>query len=1145
MSWACRLANALPRSPTLARVTLALLAPIVAIAIGAGAPAAQAALPAPGWLISVVSQPTNFSPLRDPECKAAAASEGGIQGQRTTFCDRYMITVRNEGSQPTNGSTVTITDALPTGLKAVHVESGESEGTHGIQNSPLTCELATVSCTNKEALPVNGVFVMVVDVEAAPAATGSVTNTVTVSGGGAPTVSATSRTVVSASPAPFGVDRFTLEPFGLDGNADLQAGDHANLLTTSLQFASIKFPERESNEKEEPPKYLPAQDVKDIVVELPPGFVGDPLATPQCPQYLVHNSACPAASRVGTIGISTEKTGASGVEEEPVFNVVPEHGYPAEFGFEFLAREFVMYASVVKTPSGYRLRVTVPGLPRASHSLQITGVTLTFFGDPAVSDGGAFAPTAFLANPTDCSAGPLNARVEVDSWQNPGAFVSKETTTYPHISGCNLLQFQPTIGVQPETTVADEPSGYSVDLRVPQPPNISPALTTADLRDAKIALPEGVSVSPSAADGLAGCRENGPEGIDMPNGGLAPNQAGEGEAIGADGLSHLTAGHCPPASTVASVEITTPLLAEPLRGHLFLAQPKCGGESQPACTEASATNGELFGLYLEVEGSGAVIKLKGQTSADPVTGRLTATFKENPQLPFSELKVQLKGGPRAPLANPQTCGPAQTVTDLIPWGTPEVPDATPSSSFEVSCPGLGAFAPSFSAGTLTPTAGAFSPFTVTLSRHDREQDLSGVSVVMPPGLLGLLSRVALCAEPQAASGTCGPQSLVGHTTVAAGAGSQPFYVTGTVYLTGPYRGAPFGLSIVVPAKAGPFNLGNVIVRAAVGVDPHTAQIIATSDPLPQIIDGVPLRVQKITVTTDRPGFMFNPTNCVQQQVTATIAAIQGATANVTSPFAAGGCASLPFKPSFTASTQAKTSKLNGASLDVKISAPGQGPQTNPAVVPEANIKKVDVQLPLALPSRLTTLQKACVAEQFEANPAGCPAASVVGTAIANTPVLPAPLEGPAYLVSHAAAAFPDLVIVLQGNGVVIDLTGNTLIRKGITYSKFDTTPDAPISSFELKLPEGPHSALAAYGNLCAQTKTVTVRRRVTLRLGGRVRHVLRSVKVRTAESLRMPTTITFQNGGVMQQDTPISVTGCAKAHRTGKTSNRHSTGKRR
>ncbi len=384
----------------------------------------------------------------------------------------------------------------------------------------------------------------------------------------------------------------------------------------------------------------------------------------------------------------------------------------------------------------------------------------------------------------------------------------------------------------------------------------------------------------------------------------------------------------------------------------------------------------------------------------------------------------------------------------------------------------------------------------------------------PPGLLGTLKNVVQCPEPQASQGACGEGSLIGHTEVAAGAGSHPFWDAGKVYLTGPYKGQPFGLSVVTPAKAGPFNLGNVVVRAAIHVDRNTSVLTVVSDPFPQIIDGVPLRIKTVSVTIDRPGFMFNPTNCAQRAVTGTIASVQGASVGVSSPFAVAGCANLPFKPSFAASTQAKTSKANGASLFVKVgSGPGQ-----------ANIAKTRIVFPKQLPARLTTLQKACVDKVFDTNPAACPAGSIIGTAIAHTPVLANPLVGPLYLVSHGGAAFPDAVIVLQGEGIQLYLDGNTNIKKGITSSTFNSVPDAPISTFEVTLPEGPHSAFAtniptkAKGDMCGQ-------------------------------ALTMPTTLTGQNGAVITQNTKIGVTGCPKtkikkkkAGKTNKPSHRNGKG---
>jgi hypothetical protein len=518
----------------------------------------------------------------------------------------------------------------------------------------------------------------------------------------------------------------------------------------------------------------------------------------------------------------------------------------------------------------------------------------------------------------------------------------------------------------------------------------------------------------------------------------------------------------------------------------------------------------LYRLYLELGGKGPLastgvhFKVPLETMANPATGQLTSRALNTPQAPFSELKIHLFGGPRAPLDNPAACGPAVTTADFTPWSAPGItpealsvagtPDATPSSFYKVegcaSPPGL---APGFSGGTVSPQAGVFTPFTLNFSRQDREQYLSGVQVHTPLGLLGMLSSVPLCGEPDAQSGHCPGASRIGSTRVASGAGSHPFEIDGTVYLTTGYKGAPFGLSIVTHAVAGPFNLGLVVVRARIDVDPETSALTVTSDPLPQIVFGVPLRLKHVTVNIDRPGFMFNPTSCKAQQVGAVLTGSQNAVATVSSPFAAGGCRSLAFKPGFAVSTSAKTSRSAGASLDAKVTYPPFQAGS------EANIAYVKVSLPKQLPSRLTTLQKACTDATFTSNPAACPAASIIGIARTSTPLLPVGLEGPVYFVSHGGEAFPSLIVVLQGDGVRVDLTGSTFISKaGITSSTFKTVPDVPVSSFELYLPQGKYSALAANGNLCAS-------------------------------KLVMPTAFIAQNGAVLKKNTVLTATGCPKA----------------
>ena len=572
-----------------------------------------------------------------------------------------------------------------------------------------------------------------------------------------------------------------------------------------------------------------------------------------------------------------------------------------------------------------------------------------------------------------------------------------------------------------------------------------------------------------------------------------------------------------------------PLPGAAVQGQLFLAEPECGTAKYPeACSNEYAEgkggpehNRSLFRLFIQAQDrlglppgskeAGVIVKLHGLNRVNTATGQITAVFEKQPQQPFELLSLKLKGGPTAPLDNPQTCGVATTTTDITPWSAPGlggltgseaiagIEDARPSASYDVgageACPSAMPFNPAFNAGTTgaNATAADASPsFSLTFSRQDREGDLSGVQVFMPPGLVGKIAGIPLCAEAQANAGTCGPESQIGTAEAGAGAGSEPYFEQGRVYLTGPTTlkdglHGPFGLSVVTPTKTKAFDLGNVVVRSVIDIDPHTAAVTATSDPLPQMIDGVPLRIRTVNVSLNRPGFMLNPTSCSAQKIAATLTSTQGASASVASPFGLGGCTSLAFHPVFTATTQGKTSKTEGASLDVKITYP-------PGAY--ANIAKSVTELPIALPSRLTTIQKACPDTVFEANPASCDEWSVIGHAVASTPLLEHPLVGPAYLVSHGNRAFPDIEIVLQGEGITVDLDGLTDIKKGITKTTFESLPDSPISTFELNLPEGPHSALAAPASLCEQT------------------------------ALDLPTILTGQNGAVLKQDTKIAVTGC-------------------
>jgi hypothetical protein len=1044
---------------------------------------------APGYLIESIPTPTNMSVAYNKDCKNEASGE-------YESCNSYVVTVTNSGGRSTDGSPITVTDTLPAGTVAQAMRLQVPR-----RSEVIGCSVAAVRCTYTGVLPPGEVLVVYLYASVDPGLSGSVTNAVQVSGGGGAPAVANFQNTVSSAPAVPGLSSFDMTLSGSEGVQDTQAGDHPFGVTTNFQFAAIRGAAVVSQEDHanNPAHYgYPViQDVKDVVVDLPPGLVGNAQTASQCTQRELEPSEtnhasetkCPASSAVGTVSLEEyghlDFGGESILLYKPViYNLVPEHGYPAEFGFNVGGRSILLYGTAVPSSHGYVLQVSTPGILRL---VQLGGISLTFWGvsaDPShdLFRGGAssLTPVGFLTNPVDCSAGPLTATGMSDTWQNPGrwrdgspdlsdpAWVVKTSTVFPSITGCELLSFAPGIEVTPEVTRADEPSGLNIDIRVPQAPQLPPDLATPEFKNVTVTLPSGMSISPSAGDGLQACTASE---ID---------------------LSSRLPGSCPDGSVLGTVTATTPLLGERLTGQVFLAAPNCD-----PCSSADAADGNMFQLYLELSGAGVVVKQHGTIYANTSTGQLTTVFREAPQVPVDDLQVHFKGGLRASLATPQECGSFVTTTDITPWSTPITPDATPSSVFDVSydgngapCPAVLPLNPGFSAGTSNPNAGQFSPLTLTFSREDREQDLAGIQVTTPPGLLGTLSGVPLCGEPQADLGTCPESSRIGSMTVAAGPGGHPFYEKGSLYLTGPYKGAPFGLSIVVPTIAGPFNLGNVVVRAKIVVDPSTAALTVTSDPLPQIIDGIPLRLRTANVTVDRPGFIFNPTNCAQQHIEGTLTGAQGAIAHVSAPFAVSGCKGLAFGPKFTVYSQAKTSRKNGASLYVKLAYP-KGAQSN--------ISHVKVELPKQLPSRLSTLQKACPAATFAANPAACPAGSIVGVAKAITPVLPVALTGPAYFVSHGGEAFPNLIVVLQGYGVRIDLIGDTFINKaGITSSTFTNVPDVQVSSFELYLPEGPGSALAANGNLCTQ-------------------------------KLVLPSTFTAQDGAQLKEKTPVHVVGCPKA----------------
>jgi hypothetical protein len=1013
-----------------------------------------------------------------------------------------VVTAANLGDAGANGqiTPVMIADKLPHGLRAVGIEgiagATGGQGSEG-QDGPVECSRVSLSCSFANILPPYDQIEVVISVVAEGAVSGEM-NEVSVSGGEAKSASLERPVTIGETPAVFGGEDYELAPEEEGGEPDTQAGSHMFQLTTTFTLNQTA----ETN---------PVHLAKDLHFKLPAGLIGNPTPFPQCTlaQFnTIGTSAttgglnlCPAKSAVGVAvitinGASVKISEGASTFTVPIFNIEPAVGEPARFGFELL-RAPVFLDTAVRTGGDYGVTVNVNNITQTAAFLKNE---VTFWGVPGdprhdaqrgwacLEDARKAAfplpcsasetahPPPLLTMPTSCTGNPLETTVEADSWADAGSFQTVPVTDpMPTLDGCNRLPFSPSISVSPDGQAGSSPTGLTVGVHVPQDVSLNAnGLGEANVKNTTVALPAGIALNPAAADGLMACSETQ-------------------VALSSDSPSS-----CPEASKVGTVEIDSPLLPEPILGAAYLA------------AQNANPFGSLVALYVVAEDptAGVLIKVAGEVKPDLVTGQLVSTFKDTPQLPFEDFKLHFFGGDRAPLGTPAQCGAYTTTASILPWSGNAA--SASSSEFQILsgpnnslCASPQPFNPSLTAGTTSIQAGGFSPFTMTVTREDGQQDLKGIELHMPSGLSGLLTGLTLCGEAEGNAGTCGPASLIGETTVSVGLGGDPYSVRGgKVYITGPYGGAPFGLSIVVPAKAGPYDLGQVVVRGKIEVDPITSALTVTTDTsgpyaIPHILDGIPLQIKHVNFTTTRPGFTFNPTNCDPQQVTGNMTSIQGATKALAVPFQVTNCAVLGFKPSFHVSTNGKTSRAIGASLHVKLTYP------KTTFGSQANIKTVKVDLPKQLPSQLKTLQHACPIQTFEANPASCPAESRIGTAKAITPLVPVPLTGPVYFVSHAGLKFPELVIVLSGYGVTVDLHAETFISKaGITSSTFRTIPDVPVGTFELTLPQGKYPALAAPDNHLCQDKLV------------------------------MPTAFTAQNGAVIHQNTPITATGCAKHKKT-------------
>lgn len=1063
----------------------------------AQSPALAATAAQPGWTLSIETLPTNMSAGENSLCEAEPAGsrlDTGYKG--ISDCDSYQVTATNAGSEPTSGEEMTLTDVLPKGVTvqktsnaaqpdaALGLGGVEARGGRQLEGEcklTVVAEVGTVTCRVPGVVVLPGQYLqLTIGLLVSESAAGSLTDAATVSGGGAPSVSAEQTSAVSSTPAPFGPATFGFMLSGLNGLPERQAGGHPYELTVSIGLNNdiVSAPEFSSKLSASS-----AQPVKDIIVDLPLGFAASDLAAPQCTfAQLDSDEGCPRESVVGYLETAP---GITAAVESPIWNLVPERGLAGEFAFhDKLGGTHILYARVVPTPQGYVIQSVTPDIA----SITMSHITATFYGDPAVRDDLTRPQVPYFTDPTDCEGSPPTASIMMDSWQDPGTYNADGTpnlkdpawktmsASLPAVTGCDLLRFEPSLLTLPTDLVADSPTGLEFEMKLPQPEQFD-EVSTPDLDNATVTFPEGMTVDPSSGQGLEACsaQQIGWEGGTPENFNDSPPA-------------------CPEASKIGTLELETPLIPGKLEGQIYLA------------AQNENPFGSVFAIYVVVNDptTGVVLKIAGELRSDPQTGRLTGYFPENAQLPFSALKLHFFGGPRAELATPEACGTYTTTSVMEPWSAPDSgPVATPSSSFTIGEGCVDGFAPTFVAGTTNLQAGAFTSFAASFSRSDKDEKMSGLSVTLPPGLLADVGSVPECGEAQireaeAGTGGCPESTRVGTVTAGAGPGPNPLFVTGKAYWTGPYKGAPFGMVVVVPAIAGPFHLGNVVVRQALYINPLTAQATDVSDPFPRFLDpvgangqkaGIPIDLRRVDVAIDREDFAFNPTSCEHMKVTGSMSSVGGASQALEAPFQVANCAALAFNPTFKVSTSAKTSKKNGASLHASVTYPKE------TIGKDANLKYVKVELPKALPSQLETLKHACLESVFNANPAGCPVGSVVGSAIVHTPVLPGPLQGPAYFVSHGGKEFPSLTIVLQGDGVTVEVVGETYISKGVTSSTFSSTPDVPFESFELTLPEGANAALAANGNLCDQ-------------------------------KLVMPTRLIGQNGVALQQQTRIAVEGC-------------------
>jgi hypothetical protein len=1062
--------------------SLALFGALLAI----GPASAGAAKPqAPAWALSMTPMPTNVAP----------GARGG-----------FLAIATNVGAKATAG-TVTFTITVPAGLTPTEVVAKDSDPPVSTVVVPACGPLGPViTCTTAGPVGPGRLLSFLIKGEATGSEGEELKATATVEGGaaGSPT-SASATETISAEEAPFDfLPGFSVTASEPNGDPTLAAGAHPYQLTANLGFPTRNMAVELAN----------SGHPHDVRINLPRGLLGNPAATPVlCTEADLTSEVapgCPEESQVGVADLTTQIKDP-GTGTTPLYNMVPPPGAVAELGFDALkVGIFIHLIFGVRTDSDYGAYATSNDI-LAINSHPIFNVQNQAWGDPSSEthdairgyigclDNVELCPvprqeTAFLTMPVDCPGSPLHFEAFADSWEEPGLFheTSYDSTDLQGaptlVEDCAALAYEPEIGARPTTNATDSPSGLQFNLHQPQQePEKEPleGRATGTLKDATVTFPAGMVINPSQATGLGACTEA---------------QIGftgrEGDAL----RFNKAPQSCPSAARIGSLEASSPLLAEyndehkvelnpetgaaiprPLKGSLYIAQPFAN------------PFGTLVATYLAIEDekTGIVAKLAGEGELNPTTGQVTVRFTENPELPIEDIAVNVFGGDRGSFITPPTCASQTTNAELVPWSSPDTPTATPSDSFALAAaPGGGACpateaqmpnAPVLKAGTLQPQAGKYSPLTLKLSRNDGSQRIARVEATLPSGLIAKLAGVGQCPEAaiakaisrekpnqgalEQADPSCPASSEIGTVDIAAGAGPNPFRTSGHVYLSGPYKGAPLSTVVIAPAVAGPFDLGAVVVRATVTLEPETALARAVTDPLPQILDGVPVDLRAATLHLSRKNFVLNPTSCSEKQFTGTAGSALGQIAPISDRFQVGGCKSLPYKPTLHARLYGPTTRGAHPRLrSVFIAKPG-----------EANTKRLSFALPHSEFIDQAHFRTICTRVQFAAK--ACPAGSVYGHAKVFTPLLDTPLEGPVYLRS-SSHPLPDLVLALHGPPsmpIEVVAGGRVDSVNGGVRVTFNSIPDAPLTK-AIVITQGAKKGLFQNStNICAKTQRATLK----------------------------------------------------------------------